>query len=227
MEIGKYFPLKPAPVSLPKTYLGAKVTMVQLLNGVDAYAVSMSQQYIQEAVKNVKGHLKKRNLALPKKALMPMMANYSPELDASDELDTEDATYYQSLIGILRWIVEMGRVDICMEASALSPFVAMPREGHMQQVLHIFSYLKIHHNVRVVFDPTYLDINMEMLLKHEWSSIYGSDKEDVPGNAPKPMGHKFIIRVYVDALFAGCKVTRRSRTGFIVYLNRAPIYFMS
>ena len=31
----------------------------------------------------------------------------------------------------------------------------------------------------------------------------------------------------MDASFAGCKLTRRSRTGFIVYINSAPIYFMS
>ena len=226
MEIDKYFPLKPASIGPPKIYLGAKVTKVQLPNGVEAYAVSMSQ-YVQEAVRNVEEHLKKRDLALLKKASTPVAANYSPELDASDELDADDATYYQSLIGVLRWIVEMGRVDICMEVSALSSFVAMPREGHMQQVLHIFAYLKIHHNARVVFDPSYPDIDMDMFEKQEWSGMYGTDKEGVPANAPTPIGNEFIIRVYVDASFAGCKVTRRSRTGFIVYLNSAPIYYMS
>ena len=57
--------------------------------------------------------------------------------------------------------------------------------------------------------------------------MYGTDKEGIPTNAPSPMGNEFIIRVYVDASFAGCKVTRQSRTGSIVYLNSAPIYYMS
>ena len=164
MEIDQYFPLNPGSIGPPKIYLGAKVTKVQLPNGVEAYTMSMSQ-YVQEAVKNVEEHLKKRDLALLKKASTPIAANYSPELDASDELDADDATYYQSLIGILHWIVEMGRVDICMEVSALSLFVAMPREGHMQQVLHIFAYLKIHHNAHVVFNPSYPDIDKEMSQK--------------------------------------------------------------
>ena len=56
------------------------------------------------------------------------------------ELDDEEANYYQSLIGILRWLVEMGRVDISVEVSALLSFIAKPREGHLQQVYHLFGY---------------------------------------------------------------------------------------
>ena len=97
-----------------------------------------------------------------------MTANYSPELDSSEELGSEDASYYQSLIGVLRWIVEMGQVDICMEVSVMSSFVAMPREGHIQQVLHIFAYLKIHHNARIVFDPSYPDVDDGLFEKSLW-----------------------------------------------------------
>ena len=50
-----------------------------------------------------------------------------------------DAAYYQSLIGILRWIVELGRVDVCLEVSMMSSHLALPREGHLEQVLHIFA----------------------------------------------------------------------------------------
>ena len=188
--------------------------------------MSMSQ-YVQEAVKNVEGHLRKRGLGLLKKASAPMSLNYSPELDSSVELDQDGMGYYQSLIGILRWIVEMGRMDICMEVSSLSSHMAMPREGHMQQVLHIFAYLKINHNARVVFDPSYPEIDSDAFEKKDWSSMYGTDKEGIPDNAPRPMGNEFIIRAYVDASFTGCKLTRRSRTGFVIYLNNSPIYYLS
>ena len=226
MEVNKYFPLKPESVGPPKIYLGAKISKVQLQNGVEAYAMSMSQ-YVQEAVRNVEGHLRKKGLGLLKKASTPMSLHYCPEIDASPELDQNGVGYYQSLIGILRWIVEMGRMDICMEVSSLSSYIAMPREGHMQQVLHIFAYLKINHNARMVFDPSYPEIDDETFEEKDWSSMYGMEKDEAPGNAPKPMGSEFIIRAYVDASFAGCKLTRRSRSGFIVYLNNAPIYFIS
>ena len=142
-------------------------------------------------------------------------------------LNDEDSTYYQSLIGILRWIVEMGRIDICMEVSAMSSFIAAPRYDHLLQVLHIFAYLKCHHSARLVFDPSYPDINHDDFPRKDWSGFYGEEKETLPLNAPSSKGKEFIIRAYVDALFAGCKLTRRSRTGFIVYLNSTPIYWFS
>ena len=93
------------------------------------------------------------------------------ECDGSPELDSDDASYYALLIGMLRWIVEMGMVDICCEVSMMSSHVAMPREGHLQQVLHIFTYLKIYHNARLVLDPTYFEIDEVAFEKREWKSF--------------------------------------------------------
>jgi hypothetical protein len=226
MEINEYFPMKPSSVGPPKIYLGAKIGKVQLPNGVDAFAVSTSQ-YIQEAVRNVEAHLEKRGMTLGRASSAPISKDYRPELDTSPELDSDEGTYYQSLIGILRWMVEMGRVDICCEVSMLSSFVAMPREGHLQQLYHIFAYLKKHHNARIVFDPSYPDIKEDDFPRRNWMSHYGDAKEDIPLNAPEPMGMEFIIRAYVDSDHAGDKLTRRSRTGFLVYINSAPIYWLS
>ena len=44
---------------------------------------------------------------------------------------------------------------------------------------------------------------------------------------PKPLGLEMIVRVFVDADFAGNQVSRRSRTGFIVMMNMALIYWLS
>ena len=62
---------------------------------------------------------------------------YRPELDVTPELEPLEEAYYQSVIGILRWIVELGRVDICLEVSMMSSHLAMPREGHLTQVLQV------------------------------------------------------------------------------------------
>eukprot|EP00980_Cylindrotheca_fusiformis_P025560 scaffold14072_cov73-Cylindrotheca_fusiformis.AAC.1 len=62
----------------------------------------------------------------------PMANSYRPEIDVTPELSVEQASYYQSLIGILRWIVELGRVDICCEVSLLSSHLALPRQGHLE-----------------------------------------------------------------------------------------------
>ena len=61
---------------------------------------------------------------MPNKADTPLTTTYRPELDVSRELNVADASYYQSLIGILRWIVELGRVDVCLEVSMMSSHLA-------------------------------------------------------------------------------------------------------
>ena len=52
-------------------------------------------------------------------------------------------------------------------------------------------------------------------------------KELLPPNAPKHIGKELLIRAFVDADFAGDNLTRRSRTGFLIMLNGAPIFWMS
>ena len=52
-------------------------------------------------------------------------------------------------------------------------------------------------------------------------------KEALSPNMPKPLGHVFKIRCFVDADHTGESLTCRSRTGFIVMLNNAPIYWHS
>ena len=42
-ELDKYFPIKPGSVGPPKLYLRAKVSKIQLPNGVEDYSVSTSQ----------------------------------------------------------------------------------------------------------------------------------------------------------------------------------------
>ena len=48
-----------------------------------------------------------------------MKISYSPESDTTPELEPIMAAYYVSLIGVLRWIVELGRVDIYLEVSSI------------------------------------------------------------------------------------------------------------
>ena len=150
-KIGKYFTLKEAPIETPSKYLGGKLCMVELVNCQKAWAFG-SGQYVREAVQNVVTYLKKRGDVLVAKAPTPMSCGYRPEIDVTPELDQEDSAYYQSLIGILRWIVELGRVDINVEVSMLSSYLALPREGHTQELLHEFAYLKKHNNSEMVFE---------------------------------------------------------------------------
>ena len=121
----------------------------------------------------------------------------------------------------------MGRIDICCEVSVLSSCLAMPRQGHLQQALHILAYLKRHHNSRIIMDPIYPNISTEDFPKYDWTDHYDVAKDDLPSNAPTPLGKEFVIRAFVDADHAGDVITRRSRSGFIIIVNSAPIYWLS
>ena len=106
--------------------------------------------------------------------------------------------------------------------------MALPRRGHLNQVYHIFGYLDKHHNSEIVFDTSPPDIPDNLFVRHDWSNtVYGNCSEELPIDAPKPRGYGFIMRAFVDSDHAGDSTTRRSRTGFIIYLNSAPIYYLS
>ena len=58
-------------------------------------------------------------------------------------------------------------------------------------------------------------------------SIYRDAVDEIPKNAPEPRGKSVQVNVYVDADHAGNKVTRRSQTGILIFLNMAPISWFS
>ena len=90
--------------------------------------------YVQEAVSNVEKFLQDLDGSmLSMKINAPLSNGYRPELDSSYKLDGADGAYDQSLIGILRWMLELGRIDICCEVSLMSSHLALPREGHLSQ----------------------------------------------------------------------------------------------
>ena len=191
VEIGKYFELKEESIGHPSLYLGSCVHQVKLDNGVDAWSFS-SSQYVQMAVNNVEEWLSKRDNGwwrLPTKAETPMKLTYQPELDVSPELSTEESSYYQSLIGVLRWIVELGRIAICLEVSMMSSHLALPREGHLDQVFQFFAYLKKYHNVELVYDSSDPVVNEHEFEQRDWmESEFGhlQGVEVVPPNMPEP-----------------------------------------
>ena len=66
--------------------------------------------------------------------------------------------------------------------------------------------------------------------KQDWNYLIYRCKgmeEELPSDMPTPLEESMRLRVYVDSDHAGDQVTRRPRTGFIVYLNNAPIYWFS
>jgi hypothetical protein len=103
----------------------------------------------------------------------------------------------------------------------------LPRDGHLEAVFHVFAYLGLHCNTTVVFDPTYPSVDMGTFINPDWKSMYGDVKEFILSDAPVSRGKEVYLHFFVDYDHAGEKFTRRSRTGFVIYLNMAPIVWFS
>jgi hypothetical protein len=144
-----------------------------------------------------------------------------------DLLDPDCSLFYQHLIGVMRWMVEFGRIDIATEVSMLSSYLACPRKGHLENALHVIGYLRLKHNSRLIFDPTYPDIDQNAFPSFEWMEFYGNVEEAIPPNLPPPLGKDVDLRMMVDSDYAGEKRTQHSCTGFIIFCNLAPIIWLS
>ena len=93
--------IKEESIGAPSLYLGGKLRKVTMQNGQACWAFGLTQ-YVREAVKNVKEYLGKKGKVLPAKAPTPLSSGYHPEVDTSNELEAEEASYFHSLIGVLR-----------------------------------------------------------------------------------------------------------------------------
>jgi hypothetical protein len=141
-KIDHYFKMKKESIGDPDIYLGSELRKVVLSNGVHAWMISPTN-YIKEAINNVERHLEREyGSKLPKRVSGPLPNNYRPEVDITPELNVEELSYYQSQIGVLRWRVELGRIDIVTEVSSLASCLALPRKGHLEAIFHIYAYLQ-------------------------------------------------------------------------------------
>ena len=86
----------------------------------------------------------------------------------------------------------------------------------------------------MVSDSTTPDVDVEKeFLKEDWStSVYLDEdgsvpSEVIPEDAPTPKRKGMTMTLFVDSDHAGDKVTCRSRTGYIVFLQNSPIPWFS
>ena len=156
-----------------------------------------------------------------------MSTSYHPSEDVTKELNVEVVQFYQELIGILRWAVEIGRVDILLEVSILSSHLTFPRIGHLQAVYHIFVYLTQVPKRKLYFDPVLTLISEDCFHKFDWEEFYHDSKEAIPDDMPNPRGKIMTKHCFVDANHTGDKRTRRSQTGILISFDQSPILWFN
>ena len=161
------FKLKHYKVEPPEYYLGASLSKLQNDVGDDCWAMD-SNMYCAAVVKNIEDMLNKKGVKLPSQCKTPLRSGYQPEVDTSPELKAHGIQRYQEMIGQLRWAVEIGRVDKLLEVALMSQHMALPREGHLQELFHIFGYLKENKKLRLLFDPEQPYMDERLFNEYDW-----------------------------------------------------------
>ena len=223
-RIGMRFEIKNDEYGPPKTYLGGDIEKFQLPDGKVAWSL-LSTSYVASAIDTVKRLLLEDGRELksgkrPHKG--PLPHGYKPELDVTDECDDAMTSRYQQLIGILRWAVELGRIDIQVEVVIMSQYQALPRQGHLEALYLIFHYLSKNPKKRLVMDPNEPSVDESMFnLNADWMEFYGDVTEEDPPGMPEPLGKAVSQHTFVDSDHASNVVTRRSHTGILLFVNNA------
>ena len=79
----------------------------------------------------------------------------------------------------------------------------------------------------MVFDDTEPVFSDTRFVETDWAEYYPNAQEVIPKDMPEPRGNEVTTTCFVDADHAGCRATRRSHTGVIIMVNRAPIIWYS
>ena len=78
------------------------------------------------------------------------------------------------------------------------------------------------------FNPGAYQIGDERrFMKRDWSDFYGHVEEPIPGDLPVPQGNFVDTTCFVNASCASCLKTQRSKTGILLFVNKAPITWYS
>ena len=172
-----------------------------------------SQKYVKAAIDNVEEVLAKTDQRLPTKCGTLLKSGYQPQLDTSPELKQDGWQWYQELKGMLHWAVELERVDILLEMALMSTHLALSQWGHLEQLYHIFGYIKAHPKCNLFFDPQHPKVDEQTFKEYNWYDFYQDVKEQLPSDMPPPWGRPVSTHCFVDSNHAGDKVTHRSQTG--------------
>ena len=116
-RIDKFMKLKESSVGDPDIYLGAKLKKVQKDNDVWCWSI-IPYKYFQEAVRNCQKYLKdnlSNDYELIANAPNPFPLGYEPCMDVSPLLSPDEASYFQTIIGVMRCMVELGIIYIAVE----------------------------------------------------------------------------------------------------------------
>ena len=228
--IKSHFLVKPDSIKTPDLYLGMSCKRTS-----DGIWLLSPNKYTRDFLKIAEKIVNDLGMKIPLKGNHPFSnVQYKPELDSSDFCNADQIQAYQQIVGMLRWMIELGRVDILFETTIMSSFMVSPRTGHLKQLIHIIAYIRKHDRSTLMMDPGTLDIHFKGndedhpdRKREIMRTIYRDAVEEIPPNAPEPRGKEVQMNVFCDSDHAGDRISRRSHTGILFFINMAPVAWFS
>ena len=83
-------------------------------------------------------------------------------------------------------MIKLVRMDIITKVSLLLSHVALPREAHLEAAVHVMVHVGQKYNYRLVYYPSYQEIDHSVFKKCDWSELYRDTKEAIPLNVQEP-----------------------------------------
>ena len=134
------------------------IEQVKTADGGRCFA-SLSDKYIKNVVITVEVKLQKEGRKLSGKCTSPMTPGYHLSLYTIPELGRKDMRYYQEVIVMLRWEIEIVRIGTLLKLALLFSHLDLPRKGHIEQAYHIFVFLKRGSMRRILLDPDHPNLS--------------------------------------------------------------------
>jgi hypothetical protein len=107
-------------------------------------------------------------------------------------------------------------------------FNMLPREGGLEAVKRILSYLKTFPKGRVIINTSYPDHSVYPVEDHSnCMEFYPDASKQIPKDFPPEKWPRVRMTIYVDVDHAHDLVTRISITGILFMLNNMPIGWIS
>ena len=148
--------------------------------------------------------------------------NDHPELENSELASNDLITKFMCMIGQLQWAVTLGRYDILAHVMSMSRFRLVPKVGHIERMKRIYGYLSRTKHYALRFrteEPNYMHLPE---LEYDWTRIYGNVLEEIPKDAPEPLGKSVTTTTFLDANLLHDLITGRSVTAVLHFFNLTP-----
>ena len=159
----------------------------------------------------------------------PLEKGDHPELDTSEFLETEDIEKYQSMIGSLQWLISIGRWDMLTHVMTMSSFRSAPRSGHLKRVMRIYEYACNFKHFKLRYRTEEPDLSsFDNKDAKDWTHTpYGKQYEELPTDAPEPLGKRVTLSHYFDANLMHDVLSGKSVTGCIHFWNKTSMDWFS